>query len=38
LTPLADRDRAADNMLDCFNFQQPPNPPEVLTRGSKLEF
>lgn len=38
LEPLADRDRAADNMLDCFNFQQKPNAPEVLTRENKLNF
>jgi phospholipase C len=38
LQPLADRDRSADDMLDCFNFQQKPNAPEVLTRDTKLEF
>jgi phospholipase C len=38
LTPLAERDAAADNMLDCFDFQQKPNPPEVLAKETKLVF
>ncbi len=32
LKPLADRDKAAANMLDCFDFQQKPNPPLVISR------
>ncbi len=38
LNPLADRDRDANNMLDCFNFQQKPNPPDLLTRETQLKF
>jgi phospholipase C len=38
LKPLAERDRDANNMLDCFNFQQKPNPAEVLTRETELKF
>jgi phospholipase C len=36
LKPLASRDQDANNMLDCFNFQQKPNPPDVLTRETPL--
>ena len=38
LKPLADRDRDANNMLDCFDFAQNPNAPEVLARSTKLVF
>lgn len=38
LAPLAERDRTADNMLDCLDFQQRPNPPDVLTRTTNLQF
>jgi hypothetical protein len=38
LKPLADRDRDASNMLDCFDFAQKPNAPEVLDRSTKLAF
>jgi len=38
LDPLADRDRAANNMLDCFDFKQKPNAPEVITREAKIAF
>jgi phospholipase C len=38
LKPLADRDRDANNMLDCFNFQQKPNPADLLTRDTQLKF
>jgi phospholipase C len=30
LSPLTDRDRDANNMLDCFNFSQTPLPPLVI--------
>lgn len=38
LEPLADRDRAANNMLDCFDFKQKPNSPEVITNSTLLKF
>jgi phospholipase C len=38
LKPLADRDRGANNMLDCFNFTQKPNAPDVLMQGTELKF
>jgi phospholipase C len=38
LEPLADRDQAANNMLDCFDFQKAPNPPDVITRATVLKF
>ena len=38
LKPLADRDRGANNMLDCFNFHQKPNPPDVITHDTPLKF
>ncbi len=31
LKPLTERDAKADNMLDCFDFDQPPLPPLTLT-------
>jgi phospholipase C len=38
LAPLAARDQAANNMLDCFDFQQRPIPPHVITRTTILNF
>ena len=38
LPPMATRDRDANNMLDCFDFSQKPNPPEVITSETKLKF
>ena len=38
LPPLASRDRDASDMLDCFDFQQKPNPPDVITTATKLTF
>ena len=32
LEPLASRDRDAHDMLDCFNFEQPPLAPYIITR------
>jgi len=36
--PLADRDRAANPMLDCFDFTQKPLPPRVIEKETKLDF
>jgi phospholipase C len=38
LVPLSERDREANNMLDCFDFHQKPNPPVVLTKETILKF
>jgi phospholipase C len=38
LPPLATRDREANDMLDCFDFQQPPLAPVIITRKTKLDF
>jgi phospholipase C len=38
LNPLASRDRDANNMLDCFDFQQRPNAPDVITPRKPLKF
>jgi phospholipase C len=38
LKPLTSRDRDASDMLDCFNFQQKPLAPDVITRQTKLDF
>ncbi|HXR08601.1 MAG TPA: alkaline phosphatase family protein [Candidatus Acidoferrum sp.] len=38
LKALADRDREANNMLDCFDFHQKPTPPDVLTKETQLKF
>jgi phospholipase C len=35
---LADRDKAADPMLDCFDFTQKPLPPRVIEKDTKLDF
>jgi phospholipase C len=38
LKPLASRDRNANDMLDCFNFEQQPLAPYIITRHSKPDF
>jgi phospholipase C len=38
LKPLTSRDGEANDMLDCFNFQQEPVAPDVITRQTKLYF
>jgi phospholipase C len=38
LKPLAQRDRDANDMLDCFDFRQPPLKPEIITKDTKLDF
>ncbi|HXC34690.1 MAG TPA: alkaline phosphatase family protein [Candidatus Acidoferrales bacterium] len=38
LSPLATRDAAANNMLDCFDFTQKPNSPDVITPETRLKF
>ena len=38
LSPMASRDSAANNMLDCFNFSQTPLPPDIITPDTKLDF
>ena len=38
LKPLTSRDGEANDMLDCFNFQQKPVAPDVITRQTKLDF
>jgi phospholipase C len=38
LKPLADRDRNANDMLDCFDFQQKLLEPAVVTPSTKLNF
>jgi hypothetical protein len=38
LKPLAERDRDANDMLDCFDFQQKPLSPVVITPETKLDF
>jgi phospholipase C len=38
LKPLTSRDGGANDMLDCFNFQQKPVAPDVITRETKLDF
>ena len=38
LKPLTSRDGEANDMLDCFNFQQKPVPADVITRQTKLDF
>jgi len=38
LPALTDRDRAANNMLSCFDFQQEPLAPDPITRETKLDF
>jgi phospholipase C len=38
LKPLTSRDGEANDMLDCFDFQQKPVPPDVITPQTKLDF
>jgi phospholipase C len=38
LPPLTGRDRAANDMLDCFDFRQGPLPPDVITKETRLDF
>lgn len=38
LKSLTSRDGEANDMLDCFNFQQKPVAPDVITRQTKLDF
>lgn len=38
LTSLTDRDRDANDMLDCFDFTQQPLAPAVITRDTQLDF
>jgi phospholipase C len=38
LPPLADRDRAANDMLSCFDFNQKPAAPDPITKDTKLDF
>ncbi len=38
LVPLTGRDGGANTMLECFNFSQPPLPPDIITPETKLDF
>ena len=38
LSPMASRDAAANNMLDCFNFSETPLPADIITPDTKLDF
>jgi phospholipase C len=38
LAPLTDRDRNANDMLDCFNFSLKPSPPDPIYPSTKLDF
>ena len=38
ITPLTDRDKNANNMIDCFDFNQKPNSVDVITPDTKLDF
>jgi phospholipase C len=38
LPALTDRDRAANDMLTCFDFKQQPLPPDPITKDTKLDF
>ena len=38
LPALTDRDRAANNMLSCFDFKQQPLAPDPITQQTKLDF
>jgi phospholipase C len=38
LEPLTDRDADSNNMLDCFDFDQKPLDPIVITADTKLDF
>jgi phospholipase C len=37
LPPLTERDANANNMLDCFNFNQSPLPPVIINKNTKLD-
>ena len=38
LKPLTDRDRDANDMVGCFDFQQTPLAPDIITTATKLDF
>ncbi|HVB28591.1 MAG TPA: alkaline phosphatase family protein [Terriglobia bacterium] len=38
LKSLAERDRDAKDMLDCFNFRQKPLAPDIVTTATRLDF
>lgn len=38
LEPLTERDAKAADMLDCFDFQQKPLEPDVITTATRLDF
>jgi hypothetical protein len=38
LKPLTTRDGAANDMQDCFDFNQSPLPPRVISRETQLDF
>jgi phospholipase C len=38
LSSLTARDSASNTMLECFNFTQPPLPPDIITPSTKLDF
>jgi phospholipase C len=38
IAPLTERDRHANDMLDCFDFKQKPLLPVVITRETNLDF
>ena len=38
LHPLAERDREANGMLDCFDFNQKPLPPRTITKRRSWTF
>jgi phospholipase C len=38
LPPLTDRDRAANDMLSCFDFNQKPLAPDSIAKDTKLDF
>ena len=38
LKPLTDRDADSNDMLDCFDFDQKPLPPDIITPETKLDF
>ena len=38
LPPLTDRDKLANDMLDCFDFNQHPNPTDIISPNTVLDF
>jgi phospholipase C len=38
LSSLTERDNAANNMLDCFNFSQTPLPTDIITSSTTFDF